>query len=63
MKESQHAEIKAQGKAIIHFFTEDKIITDLDLESLLDHSGMAIEHAIKASHYTRIRKRENLRNY
>lgn len=28
MKDSQHADIKAQGKAIIHFFTEDKIITE-----------------------------------
>ena len=28
MKDSQHADIKAQGKAIINFFTEDKIITE-----------------------------------
>jgi malonate-semialdehyde dehydrogenase (acetylating)/methylmalonate-semialdehyde dehydrogenase len=28
MKESQYADIKAQGKAIIEFFTEDKIITE-----------------------------------
>lgn len=28
MKESQFADIKAQGKAIINFFTEDKIITE-----------------------------------
>ena len=28
MKESQYADIKAQGKAIINFFTEDKIITE-----------------------------------
>ena len=28
MKESQYADIKAQGKAIIDFFTEDKIITE-----------------------------------
>ncbi len=28
MKESQYADIKAQGKAIIDFFTEDKVITE-----------------------------------
>lgn len=28
MKESRYADIKAQGKAIINFFTEDKIITE-----------------------------------
>ena len=28
MKESQYADIKAQGKAIIEFFTEDKIVTE-----------------------------------
>jgi len=28
MKESQFADIKAQGKAIINFFTEDKVITE-----------------------------------
>lgn len=28
MKESQHADIKAQGKAVIDFFTEDKIVTE-----------------------------------
>jgi len=28
MKASQFADIKAQGKAIINFFTEDKIITE-----------------------------------
>jgi len=28
MKESQYADIKAQGKAIINFFTEDKVITE-----------------------------------
>lgn len=28
MKESQYADIKAQGKAIIDFYTEDKIITE-----------------------------------
>ena len=28
MKESQYADIKAQGKAVIEFFTEDKIITE-----------------------------------
>jgi malonate-semialdehyde dehydrogenase (acetylating)/methylmalonate-semialdehyde dehydrogenase len=28
MKESQYADIKAQGKAIIEFYTEDKIITE-----------------------------------
>jgi len=28
MKESQYADIKAQGKAIIEFFTEDKVITE-----------------------------------
>jgi malonate-semialdehyde dehydrogenase (acetylating)/methylmalonate-semialdehyde dehydrogenase len=28
MKESQYADIKAQGKTIIDFFTEDKIITE-----------------------------------
>jgi len=28
MKESQYADIKAQGKAIINFYTEDKIITE-----------------------------------
>ena len=28
MKESQYADIKAQGKAVIDFFTEDKIITE-----------------------------------
>lgn len=28
MKESQYADIKAQGRAIIEFFTEDKIITE-----------------------------------
>jgi malonate-semialdehyde dehydrogenase (acetylating) / methylmalonate-semialdehyde dehydrogenase len=28
MKESQYADIKAQGKAVINFFTEDKIITE-----------------------------------
>lgn len=28
MKESQYAAIKAQGKAIVNFFTEDKIITE-----------------------------------
>jgi len=28
MKESQYADIKAQGKAIVNFFTEDKTITE-----------------------------------
>ena len=28
MKESQYADIKAQGKAIVNFFTEDKIVTE-----------------------------------
>ena len=28
MKESRYADIKAQGKAIIDFYTEDKIITE-----------------------------------
>lgn len=28
MKSSQHADIKAQGKAVIKFFTQDKIITE-----------------------------------
>ena len=28
MKESQFADIKAQGKAIVNFFTEDKVITE-----------------------------------
>ncbi|MGB3862135.1 MAG: CoA-acylating methylmalonate-semialdehyde dehydrogenase [Candidatus Aminicenantaceae bacterium] len=28
MKESQYSDIKAQGKAVINFFTEDKIITE-----------------------------------
>ncbi|NIA16812.1 MAG: CoA-acylating methylmalonate-semialdehyde dehydrogenase [Planctomycetes bacterium] len=28
MKESQYADIKAQGKAIVEFFTEDKIVTE-----------------------------------
>ena len=28
MKESQYADIKAQGKAVINFYTEDKIITE-----------------------------------
>jgi malonate-semialdehyde dehydrogenase (acetylating)/methylmalonate-semialdehyde dehydrogenase len=28
MKESQFADIKAQGKAVINFFTEDKVITE-----------------------------------
>jgi len=28
MKESQYADIKAQGKAIVNFFTEDKVITE-----------------------------------
>jgi malonate-semialdehyde dehydrogenase (acetylating)/methylmalonate-semialdehyde dehydrogenase len=28
MKESQYADIKAQGKAIIEFYTEDKIIIE-----------------------------------
>jgi len=28
MKESQYADIKAQGKAIINFYTEDKIVTE-----------------------------------
>jgi malonate-semialdehyde dehydrogenase (acetylating)/methylmalonate-semialdehyde dehydrogenase len=28
MKNSQYADIKAQGKAVINFFTEDKIITE-----------------------------------
>ncbi len=28
MKESQYADIKAQGKAVINFFTEDRIITE-----------------------------------
>ena len=28
LKESQYADIKAQGKAVINFFTEDKIITE-----------------------------------
>jgi malonate-semialdehyde dehydrogenase (acetylating) / methylmalonate-semialdehyde dehydrogenase len=28
MKESQYADVKAQGKAVINFFTEDKIITE-----------------------------------
>jgi malonate-semialdehyde dehydrogenase (acetylating)/methylmalonate-semialdehyde dehydrogenase len=28
MKESQYADIKAQGKAIIGFYTEDKVITE-----------------------------------
>jgi len=28
MKESQYADIKAQGRAIINFFTEDKVITE-----------------------------------
>lgn len=63
MKEFQYADIKAKGKVIINFFAEDKIITDLDLESPLDHYGMAIEeYVIKVSHRTIIRKRKNLRN-
>ncbi len=28
MKSSQFADIKAQGKAIVNFFTQDKIITE-----------------------------------
>ncbi|MBW2149932.1 MAG: CoA-acylating methylmalonate-semialdehyde dehydrogenase [Deltaproteobacteria bacterium] len=28
MKESQYADIKAQGKAVINFYTEDKIVTE-----------------------------------
>ena len=28
MKKSQYSDIKAQGKAVINFFTEDKIITE-----------------------------------
>ncbi|MGD9552349.1 MAG: aldehyde dehydrogenase family protein, partial [Candidatus Caldatribacteriota bacterium] len=28
MKESQFADIKAQGKAVVNFFTEDKVITE-----------------------------------
>jgi len=28
MKQSQYADIKAQGKAVINFFTEDKVITE-----------------------------------
>jgi len=28
MKESQYADIKAQGKAVVEFFTEDKVITE-----------------------------------
>jgi len=28
MKESQYADIKAQGKAVVNFFTEDKVITE-----------------------------------
>ena len=28
MRQSQFADIKAEGKAIINFFTEDKIITE-----------------------------------
>ena len=28
MKKSQYADIKAQGKAVINFFTEDKIVTE-----------------------------------
>ena len=28
MKESQYADIKAQGKAIINFYTEDKVVTE-----------------------------------
>ena len=28
MKASQFADIKAQGKAIVNFFTQDKIITE-----------------------------------
>ncbi|MDP6778879.1 MAG: CoA-acylating methylmalonate-semialdehyde dehydrogenase [Candidatus Latescibacteria bacterium] len=28
MKDSQHAEIKAQGKAVVKFYTEEKIITE-----------------------------------
>jgi len=28
MKSSQFADIKAQGKAVVNFFTEDKIITE-----------------------------------
>jgi malonate-semialdehyde dehydrogenase (acetylating)/methylmalonate-semialdehyde dehydrogenase len=28
MKESQFADIKAQGKAVVNFFTEDKIVTE-----------------------------------
>ncbi|MFQ6112747.1 MAG: CoA-acylating methylmalonate-semialdehyde dehydrogenase [bacterium] len=28
MKESQYSDIKAQGKAVINFFTEDKIVTE-----------------------------------
>lgn len=28
MKESQYADIKAQGKAVINFYTEDKVITE-----------------------------------
>ncbi len=28
MKNSQFADIKAQGKAIVNFYTQDKIITE-----------------------------------
>jgi malonate-semialdehyde dehydrogenase (acetylating) / methylmalonate-semialdehyde dehydrogenase len=34
MKESQYADIKAQGKAVINFFTEDKIITERYFEEI-----------------------------
>lgn len=34
MKESQYAAIKAQGKAIVNFFTEDKIITERYFEEI-----------------------------
>lgn len=35
MKESQYADIKAQGKAIINFFTEDKIVTERYFKEVL----------------------------
>jgi len=34
MKESQYADIKAQGKAIISFYTEDKVITERFFEEI-----------------------------
>jgi len=35
MKESQYAAVKAQGKAIVNFFTEDKIITERYFEEYI----------------------------